>query len=757
MIKLIEWLYRREKWAQCQNVLKVILPWIKHLELSGNFCLDQNIEVNEKKRVDQEITYTVLHNVFYLTFVFSDRYSFEIEELWKSLIETEKVESSIVCIVDFLVLMVLTYPNRQIIHCMKTVSVMFSHTSRCQTYFETVLEKIGPNSLDIPSSALLEEVRSKKCKPSSKLYLADAKDFGMASSSKSRVSPGFLLCTSVVEMTIEMKPNVLLNALPVLLTVVFVHLDASVLKTEEMRLLLVNLIQVMLKEDPSKKDRVDATIAALNLKEGKRVWRFEHHSLGQFGLESEDQLGALALELLDLFENIYPNLGRDWGLAALQFGCTCRDYHLSSRALQIYRKLTLEFHSSHLHLLLKGFSYCIADPDDHNQKLSNEFVICIKRISHNLTASQLVNDYPQLFWTSIALLSSTLEWEYMEGLKMTATVLKNLDLTDNKIIHHILSTLPTKWPAGFQGILRLLLRGLRSSETESLSLEIMNSLLFVSVPIFFDSRASKFLFVSLANAPRLLQVYTESPENLVEEGLRTADLLALAGSSSNCDSLARLFTAYANQRISKQDDFLKQLVHIIKEEYSSFQWEVIRFCLGLLANPTPCYPHFALLLLEQLLRDLPKWSEELAAEMDFSESWLLPLVALLDTPLYINAARVLDSILSGRLKATEAEITTAVGGSHNMYGFVKRSKQLKMPVHSSTGWSMDSSDREESDHCKKRIASIAKTCEHSQFRPIFTKKKVAPVHSVPRDTIDHDALISQFKELEIYFRNAMQQ
>jgi hypothetical protein len=751
MMKLIEWFTKREKWGQCQEVLKVIVPWMKQLELCADFSMDPASEIEEKDRANQELTYTTLQNLLYLTFVFLDRFAFEIEELWKSLVSV-----TINCVVDFLILMVLTYPNRKIIHCMKAVSVIFSHTENSQAYFDTLLEKIDPHSLDIPSSTLLEELRMKKCKPAPNLHLADVKDFGMASSGKSRISAGFSLSTAVVEMTIEMEPSILLNSLPVLLTVVFVHLDASAMKVEEMRVLLVNLIQVILKNDESKKDRVDATIAALNLKEGKRVWRFEHRVPGQCGLESEDQLGALALELLDLFENVYPSLGRDWGWTALQFGSTCRDYHLASRALQIYRKLTHEFQSSHLYLLLKGFSYCIADTDDHVQKLSNEFVICIKTISESLTTSQLVDDHPQLFWTSIALLSSTLEWEYMEGLRMTATVLKNLDMTDNKIVHHILSTLPTKWPAGFQGILRLLLRGLRSSETESLALEIINSLLFVSVPIFFDSRPSKFLFVSLANIPRLLLAYSEPPESVVEEGLKTADLLALAGSSSNGDSLARLFTAYANQRISKQDDFMKQLVHIIKEEYSSFQWEVIRFCLGLLANPTPCYPNFALRLLEQLLRDLPKWSDELAAEMDFSESWLLPLVALLDTPLYINAARVLDSILSGRLKATEAEITTAVGGSHNMYGFVKRSKQLKMPVNSKSGWSMDTTDREESDHCKKRVASIAKTCEHNQLKPIFTRKNVAPVSTVPRDTIDYDALISQFKELESYFRKGIQ-
>jgi hypothetical protein len=345
------------------------------------------------------------------------------------------------------------------------------------------------------------------------------------------------------------------------------------------------------------------------------------------------------------------------------------------------------------------------------------------------------------------LLGSLLEWEYLAGLNMISMILKNLDLTDNKLIQQLLGTLPHKWPSGFDGLLRPLLRGLSSSETESTCIDIINSLLFVSVPVFLDSRPSKFLFVSLANAPRLLQIYSDNTnQESIEENLKIADLLALAGSSSNCDSLARLFTAYANQRISKAQDFLKQLVLIIRDEFALFQWEVIRFCLGLLRNKLEFYPECALLLLEYMLKDLPPWTEAQSQEMEFSEAWLMPLIGLLDTPQYSKAAHVLDALLSGRIKSTEAEMTTIVGGSHNLYNYVKRARTLKIPDYTETGWIKE----KESGDVRKRIVTVAKSCEQLEKPKIYKPVQKLVVNN-------RNDLLQQFKELEIFFRSSLSQ
>jgi hypothetical protein len=756
VITRIEYFRKSEKWEDCRVLLDVLSPWVNFVQLEGSFALDvKDLVVTDKEK--QEYTFTLVSNLFFLTVVFGNRFLAEIEPIWKSLIissQNYNPLSAAAIIVDIILMQVLCFQNQTTINAAKTVAVAIGQTQYGDMFFDAALERLCPHSLGINSFTSLEDLRALKCIPSSKLYYADLQGIGMATPLKSRVSPGFLLAAFVVDMLIAVDRGVILRHLPMLLPVIFIHLDASVNKTEEMRLLLVNVIQAILLDDTSKKDRMDATITALNMKEGKRLWKYEDNIVGKSGMESEEQIGALALTLIELFDEIYPNLREDWSYFSLKIGTICRDYHLASRSLQIFRKICSDSNPGHLGLILRGLGHCICDSDEKMQKLSNELIICLKKYVEFIPISEIPLKHPQIFWTAVTLLSSGLEWEYHAGLKMTKFILKSLDLTNRNLIQHILDSLPPKWPGSFEGLLRLLLKGFSCSETESNCLELINSLLFVSLPIFLDSSPSKFLFVSLANTPRLLQLYTPNcSHKLAEQIFKTADLLALAGSSFNCDSLARLFTAFANQRVSKPEDFLKQLVLIIRDEFSSSEWDVIRFCLGILRNPQSLYPECGLQLLEYLLNGLISWDESSNQDTEFREAWLMPLIALLDTPHYLKAAYVLNSMLSRQKITTEAEMTTIVGGSHNLYNYVKRARKLRIPVYSESGWLLDQ-EGGEVENTRRKLVAVTKLCENLEHPP---KKRGRMPMTKKVTEHNRENLLLQFKELEDFFRASIGQ
>ncbi|KAJ3349901.1 Cell morphogenesis protein PAG1, partial [Kappamyces sp. JEL0680] len=150
--------------------------------------------------------------------------------------------------------------------------------------------------------------------------------------------------------------------------------------------------------------------------------------------------------------------------------------------------------------LADTLSTCVSDSHKQIQYHSLDLLLSLHHIVKSISSREIVYSYPQLFWISLALLSSVNEWEYREGAEILELV-----LTNQSVINSLMSTLPSKWPGGFSGLFAPLSRGLQSSKIEEISLRIINSLLVTAVPVFLDTRPSKYLFVLLANLPKIVQ------------------------------------------------------------------------------------------------------------------------------------------------------------------------------------------------------------------------------------------------------------
>ena len=476
-------------------------------------------------------------------------------------------------------------------------------------------------------------------------------------------------------------------------------------------------------------------------------------------------MSALVLEILDIFSLVHPQLQEDWSDVAIKWGTTCSDSHTACRSLQIIRALKPKVSYGMLAQMTQSLSAAVSDARNSSKCHSLDLLLTINQMYQSLTLEELLQNYPHLFWIAHSLMSSVHEWEYRQGLELMSDILGQCDLTQRNCIQSFVSNMPPKWPGGFIGLLPPLLRGLSSSKTCDMALEIMNSLLDdVPVSSFLDHNrgGAKMLFITLANLPKIVQPYEyESGLNdlfdrghmVIETSLQLAEKIATSCSESGSETIAHFLISFSNQRIRRRDDFFRQFATIIKDEFRSVEGQVVKFCLSLLMNSNFIYPNCFLSLLECLWLDQSFRMNSTALPSDITGSWLRPLISLLENQgLGFRAARLLDVMLSVRLKASESEITKNVGGAQSIYAYVKRVANESF-VFLPSGWLVEDFQSETAGLTKKRMYTVAKSLYAA----------AAPVESLQRkkSTSNLDArsrarLVALFADHESFFQQSAQ-
>nr|KAJ3422129.1 Cell morphogenesis protein PAG1 [Polyrhizophydium stewartii] len=520
-------------------MLLTLTPWLRNVDLNANFRLDDAEPLSESSLADQATATMVLSNVFYLTACFSDVYVNEIETLWLHLVEMDASYSSgahmtrqewdakrVYTILDFLILVGLDRRNPRFVSIAKKIAVCICRTPACGALIEAVMAKITPKGM-VPSNDKLRDIVLQRLVRLEGYFTANLDDALTPIPDRAAFSPGQLAFTLLVEVSIEIGNFALRPHLPVLLHAIFVQLDHFIfLICEQSRSLLINMIQAMLPRD-SRRERIDATLTALNLKEGKRLWNYEDVTPYKTYLESVDQLSALALEVLDLFSMVHPTLHQAWGEITLIWGTACPVRHIACRSLQLFRALRPVFSQRMVGEILTRMAATLGDPTDDVQGYTWELLETIQAMVTFVDPPARLAHFPQFVWASVATLHSSHEWEFEKGAKLLALTLAYLDLSDTRIMNLVQTSLPTRWRGEFQGIQSLLLQGMCSAKTERLSLDLINHFVATVGPstLIDTSNTSRLLFAVLANLPRLMQAFDD---DMASMGARTA-----AGAAGN--------------------------------------------------------------------------------------------------------------------------------------------------------------------------------------------------------------------------------
>ena len=255
-----------------RNLILILTTWLSSFKIVGNFSVDRTHEFTSF----EQLTWNILYNLFYLTAQCSDSdiYTNDIQEIWTELlnvkskdvsfIERQKLVKSKLCTVsDFLAVNAFSLQSSRAINVTKTIAIVLASSEFGACLIDHVVGKLTPKSIAPIADSVLATIINHG-KVASRGHPEELSGSIHSSQNSSKLSLCYLYMLQLIDCSLTLDKYALILFLPTLLHITITQLDGS--KSEEMRLLLVFLIQSILSSDKSKRKQTDPILKALNLK-----------------------------------------------------------------------------------------------------------------------------------------------------------------------------------------------------------------------------------------------------------------------------------------------------------------------------------------------------------------------------------------------------------------------------------------------------------------------------------------------------------
>ncbi|CAG8494032.1 5031_t:CDS:10 [Ambispora gerdemannii] len=612
-----------------RDMLNYFLPWLRNIELI----------VNDEDELPPT-TNMIISNLFFITVKYGDIYVKEVELIWQQLVTGEHVPN-VQAIVKFLIDVGLEKRNPNFVTHAKRVFVFLGRTPACAAVIEKLISKITPRSMT-PQPREKEDTTKKGTLG---LWYASFDEVLPAHNKRPVFSAGQLAMLYMVDMAIEAGPDLQMY-LPLLLHVLFVQLDSvNLLISEETRSLLVNLIYSIIIGRSVYPDIVSlgsVLVVELKAKEGPQLWQYEDINYTNRSLSSFIELDRLAKDVIKVFgERDQENLQQMWGEQALSWATTCPVRHIVCRSFQIFRSLKPIFNIAMLADMLLRLGATIADTTEEIQGFALEILITLTHVVDWLEPGTK-EIFPQMLWATIACLQTINEPEFLEALGILEKILKKFDMQDPENQELFWSYFPGQWQGKFEGIQPLLLKGIRSSISLQPTFNMLKKLIHLNDQ-FVDPSKGKLLYLILANLPRMADVL--SSNTVPDDCIEWAQNLSLIAEQEERNNIVRVLGSYMKDRFrQKDDDFLKQIINVIRDNYfPEYEAQTLLFLMSLLSNKIPYYKLKTMKILKILLPFVNTQRTEL---YNIGAELILPLLRLLPTTYSQEAIEVLDETIS---------------------------------------------------------------------------------------------------------------
>jgi len=618
--------------GQRREIVAIMLPWISIMELQN--------ELNEAEL--SPAAYMVLVNLFEMTVKYSDKLQTEVEALWSAL--ASATSHNVRTIMSFLTQQSYEQRNPAFVTFARQIVVYLGRSPEGATIFEGLLVAMEPRKWkweDRPPLLVPDFVGYPHAAVLSELIPAQSKLLGF--------STGQLALIFIVDLVAEPAPWITAN-LPFLLQVVFVQLDStSNLVYEAAKSLLLNLLLSYFSVDAldsTVRSNLRALVDDLRGRDYKSLWSYDSNGRNKgSSSRSPRQMERLISELIAaLSVGVNPDLRRLWGKESMHWATKCSVRHLACRSFQIFRCLGPTMDQEMLPSMLARLSNTISDNTEDRegfQGFSLEVLCTLNSIIRQLDEPQLLM-YPQLFWVTIASLNTIHEREFLEVLPLLESILAKLDLSQPTVIQTLTAAFPPKWEGRFEGIQPLLLRGLRSSITLTPTMRILDLLDALPMPNELVGGESRLMFSLLANLPRFLHALDNQP--LPEEVIARAERLCILAARPEQESIRKILTSYAKARFRTKEDFVRQIVSVIRDAYfPEYEAQGLTFLLGLLTNRLPWMKIKSMVILKTMLPYVNLRKPEFAG---IGGEILSPLLRLLQSEYADQALEVLDEAIT---------------------------------------------------------------------------------------------------------------
>ena len=484
------------------------------------------------------------------------------------------------------------------------------------------------------------------------------------------------------------------SSVPLLLQICTILWDHyTILVQEQAREMLVHLIHELVIskiEDNTttpKKEEIEEFIESIRQHKPNVVWTYQEYN----GKEEEDDgsrvppsMTHVTNEVINLFALAYPNIHEQWAKTTLSWATSCSVRHLACRSFQIFRCILSSLDQPMLADMLARLSNTIADEAAEVQTFSMEILTTLKTIIDALEPVDLLK-YPQLFWATCACLNTINECEFIETLGMLEKLLLKVNLSDPAVIKLLSDAKPERWEGLFDGITPLVHRGLKSENSLTKSLAVLERT--VSLP---DNKLigdeSRLLFCVLAHLPSFLNYFDTSEKD--SSNIDVARRLAMVAETKEYQEISMVLNAFAYSRYTCSKDLLNQMMYTIRQSYfPSCELRSLIFLIGLLTNRVSWYKIKVMRILCVIIPDIDMGRIEVARH---GPDLISPLLRLLQTEYCPQALEVMDHILhmsTTPMDNNQIRMSVLSSGSRSIRKEYERTQSL-YGIPDDTGWSI---------------------------------------------------------------------
>ena len=659
-----------------QATLSILAPWLAHVDLGG-----QKPELSPDELAAE---HQALSNIMYLAIRFGHDHLESINDLFLAFAGSGRSRNT-TALVKFLFEQAGRRKNSDFVSHAQNVIACFAQSEAGDILFEEICAFVEPSAM-----AALPEAN---IPASAQTSLADL-DALMSSptAGSQNFSTGQLALLFAGQLLPYRFGDIeLVKRLPTLLHVALLHSDqASSPLREQYQSILFQVIRVWignLKSHPAEDasgiwTTAETKTAALAASRFTSFWKAEDAGEPDSPFLAPEKMTSLIIKLLGILLPFQPRIRQVWGDVALVWATSCPIRHLACRSFQVFRILSPSVGPRMVSDILARLSSTIASASSEIQSFNQEVIRTFASVVQGLSVSDASN-YPQIFWCTVACLTTPFESEFAEVIELLSHILDRTNLSDPDVVQHLLSFRPADWVGPPPHLQPLLLVGLRSSKTSLMTFDLIRRLVSAPQGDLIDAPDDRLLHGFIAALPWMLQsIDVDEPSE--ELAMMSLDLAAIADTSDNA-SFSRLLLSFAHGRFRAKDDFIRQAVSLLRDYMPNHALGIMTLFVALTLNSHVWMREKSMQVLKLILQS----PEARAILATHGNELLQPLLRLISTKQSAQALDVLDDSIA---------LSTSNTSAGEIFGVIEES-----------GWSVSHS-KELSGLTRENVTAVFNTC-----------------------------------------------
>ena len=560
-----------------RDILSCLLPWVQTVELSYKEAAPETKLDSESKLATtindlNPASIMVLNNLFEITVKFSSLILNEVEALWVAL---GSKSGNFDKIVEYIITNSLERKNAGFVGYARHIIDYLSFSQPdINVMVDKLIENLQPKAMVPPRPhSVTNSFNSMKEFP----YIANLWELIPYNEKDAAFSLGQISLIFLVDL-FTVHNDRMLTHLPLLLHVSFSLLDHYLpIVQESACTLLCHIFHCLALTDPK-------TEMVINKLTKGQLWVYDDLNNDKKGARTPKNMDLLVRNTLEILTPVVTNLQEEWSRVALNWATTCAVRHIACRSFQIFRSLLSFLDQPMLKDMLHRLSNTISDETPDIQGFAMQILMTLNAITAELDSEKLI-DFPQLFWSGVACLSTIHEQEFIEVLSAMSKFVSKIDLDSPETVSCLISTFPPKWEGRFEGLQQVVLVGLRSATSYDQTMKFLDKLNGLQDSEIIGTGDSRLLMTILANLPRFLHALDLNVDNKDVED--TAMVVSSMCERSGKASLAKIFVSLSKNRFRSKKDFLVQTITSIRNAFfPEFEAQTLVLLLGFLSNKT---------------------------------------------------------------------------------------------------------------------------------------------------------------------------